>query len=370
MIKGNREPLETHSEAEETVIRNTSSRYATRGEILADWIFIGMTLLVTVVATIYKPETTDPSTFHWFLGVYLGTAAFLGLVLLVLASGYTRPWVKFLVLFIQVSAISAGIMLDVRKDFAFGPLFMMAYCVVIGLTSFRLSPSLAIFAGLTASIEVFLIDWVQVQPLMHADPPRLDLVREYGAGFMLVAVAMLAIMGVASGLAAKDILKTLRQQIRELLRRQQTESVFGRYVSPEIAEEVLHPEAGRVEPRLAKVAILFCDIRGFTAFSQDKAPAAVVSMVEEYWLKVCTIVDEEKGIVSKFIGDGIMVLFGVPDPDPEYIVQAAKTALRLSREVDQLLKPYGLQLCVGIHAGEVIAGEIGSGTRCEYTVLG
>ncbi|MEO6848250.1 MAG: adenylate/guanylate cyclase domain-containing protein [Chthoniobacterales bacterium] len=355
------------TESEGATIRRVFQSYEIRGEMVADGIMFVLAILVMLEAFTHRKDFR--LVYPTFIAIYFATAVFLGIVLILLARGYHRPWIKFLALFVQLSAIAGGIMLDVQQDIAFGPLFMMGYCMVIGLSAFRLSPALAIFAGVLATVQVLAIDFFLILPAEKGSP-RFDLQAEYNPGFLFIAIVILLLMAAASALAAKNMLKALSQRLQEELRRQRTELVFGRYVSHQVATEALQDKDGRIAPKLSRAAILFCDIRGFTTFSLNKPPGEVVALIEKCWIQACEIVEEENGIVNKFLGDGMMVLFGVPVAQPDYIIRAARTGLKLCRDVNVILKPYGLDIHVGIHEGEVIAGEIGPGSRCEYTVLG
>lgn len=148
-----------------------------------------------------------------------------------------------------------------------------------------------------------------------------------------------------------------------------TESILGRYFSPEIAKTILNAD-GPVEPKVVRVAVMFCDIRGFTAYADGKPPCEVAKLLATYWEHIVVISSAQGGTVNKFIGDGALILFGVPEEIPEPVQAAANVALALRHNLEGLLKPYGLGLGIGVHYGDVIAGEIGFGERSEYTVIG
>ncbi len=152
-------------------------------------------------------------------------------------------------------------------------------------------------------------------------------------------------------------------------RAQRTEAILGRYFSPEIAETLLNAE-GPQPPRLVRTAVMFCDIRGFTAYSDGKPPCEVAALLANYWEHIVVIASAQGGTVNKFIGDGALILFGVPVEIPEPMAAAAHVALALRQNIEKMLKPYGLGLGIGLHYGDVIAGEIGFGERSEYTVIG
>ncbi len=152
---------------------------------------------------------------------------------------------------------------------------------------------------------------------------------------------------------------------------------FGRYVSPRVVDEVL---AGKValggEERFATV--LFSDVRGFTSLSEALRPSEVVALLNDFLDRMVEVVVREGGNVDKFIGDAVMATFGVPVPrTPE---EDARSAVRAGLGMLAALETWNadraargeptLQIGIGIHTGELVAGNIGSAQKMEYTVIG
>jgi adenylate cyclase len=114
------------------------------------------------------------------------------------------------------------------------------------------------------------------------------------------------------------------------------------------------------------VTILFSDIRGFTAFCEEKDPAVVVDLLNRYLETMVSVIVSHRGHVNKFIGDGIMAIFSDDDGAPAG--SHAERAVRCGCQM--ALEPMQFRTGVGIHSGEVVVGVVGSSDKMEYTALG
>jgi adenylate cyclase len=160
-----------------------------------------------------------------------------------------------------------------------------------------------------------------------------------------------------------------------LRERDKLRTTFGKYMTSTVMEHLL---AGKVElgGKSLRVTVLFSDIRGFTGISERMAPQNLVGLLNEYFTEMVTIVMDESGVVDKYIGDAIMVVFGAPVPKPGDAVNAVRAAVRMRRalhDLNERLAARGLPVLrtgIGIHTGDVVAGNIGSERRMEYTVIG
>jgi adenylate cyclase len=122
--------------------------------------------------------------------------------------------------------------------------------------------------------------------------------------------------------------------------------------------------------------VLFSDIRSFTSISEKMEPEAVVGFLNDYMQRMVETVFEEGGIVDKFIGDAVMAVFGAPVVHPDDATRAVRCAIRMMEELenfnaDQAKKGgVNINIGVGLHTGALIAGNIGSDRKMEYTVIG
>ncbi|MES2392220.1 MAG: adenylate/guanylate cyclase domain-containing protein, partial [Acidobacteriota bacterium] len=161
--------------------------------------------------------------------------------------------------------------------------------------------------------------------------------------------------------------------------REQMMSLFSSYVDPAVAETIWNRRSELSlggEERIATV--MFTDIRGFTALSANQPPAHVLHWLNRYLTAMDEVIREHGGFLNKFIGDGLMIIFGLPlsQGTKDDAIRAVKAALAMVERVDRLnLEPNTdhlpqLRIGAGIHTGSLMAGSIGSATRQEYSVIG
>jgi len=149
------------------------------------------------------------------------------------------------------------------------------------------------------------------------------------------------------------------------------QSVLSQVADKEVAEALMHGEVA-LGGEVRDVSVLFCDIRGFTAFTQGMPPAEVIKLLNEHMTALTAVVYEHNGVVDKFVGDLIMAVFGAPKSYGNDAHNAARCALRMIIERQRLNETSGrrIDIGIGVASGEVVAGCMGSSNRLNYTVLG
>jgi class 3 adenylate cyclase len=167
---------------------------------------------------------------------------------------------------------------------------------------------------------------------------------------------------------SEAILAAEAERVRDLLRR---------YLSPRVADAVLEERhAAHAPAQVFSASILFCDLRGFTAYAERVSPAEVARTLNEFLDQMTQVVFKYDGVLDKYTGDGLIAVFGVPYPQPDHAERAVHAALEMQARHEQLLerrraegRPF-LPLGIGIESGEVLAGNFGSTQRVDYTVVG
>ena len=154
-------------------------------------------------------------------------------------------------------------------------------------------------------------------------------------------------------------------------------SALERYTSPEIADYVLHSEQGEMlggDSRL--VTTLMSDLRGFTALSTKLTPTQLITVLNKYFEKMVSVIEENHGTVVSFLGDGMLVLFGAPEQDTDHAAHAVACAIAMQNAmpaVNEVNRKEGmpeLEMGIGINSGIAVVGNIGSPQRMSYGCIG
>jgi adenylate cyclase len=173
----------------------------------------------------------------------------------------------------------------------------------------------------------------------------------------------------------EDLATGFNTMVDGLKERDKLRVTFGKYMTEAVMEHLLNGKVSLGGETLT-VTILFTDIRSFTTISERMDAQALVALLNEYFTEMVTIVMEQDGVVDKYIGDAIMAVFGAPVPKPNDAIHAVRAAVKMRqalRHLNERLATRGmapLKTGIGIHTGEVVAGNIGSEKRMEYTVIG
>lgn len=179
----------------------------------------------------------------------------------------------------------------------------------------------------------------------------------------------------------KDELGLLMQAFNEMaegmLEKSQVKSALSRYVSPGVARQILSnlDDVGLSGKRV-EGTVLFADITGFTQISEQTSPEELVNMLNRFFGLITCACSINHGIVDKYMGDGVMLVFGAPEPDQDHAFHAISCALLIQKLIErenlqreeQGLCPVNLR--IGINTGTMLAGNMGSSDRMEYTVVG
>jgi adenylate cyclase len=173
----------------------------------------------------------------------------------------------------------------------------------------------------------------------------------------------------------KQLLVALDLRLRE---QEKTLALFRKYVPPTVIEKLLQSNGDNsiFDGEIKEVAVLFCDIRNFTEISSELKPREVVKILNEFYTIMSEVVNRHNGFVIQFIGDEIMAVFGAPLSHPENLSNSIFCGLDMINQINLLNEKFSslvnrkIAIGIGINAGDVVAGNLGTPDKIAYSVIG
>ena len=220
--------------------------------------------------------------------------------------------------------------------------------------------------GVRSTICAPLITESNVHGVLYAD--RLDPFAAFTPDHLELITAVAAQTAVT--------VETVRAHQR-LAREEVARANYSRFMPEYVVQQLLNnPHSFRLGGVNQTITVLFADIRGFTAFAEREKPEKVVGLLNRYFSAMTEIIFEHGGTLDKYIGDGLMALFGAPSASPADAMNAVKAAVTMQKRMTTLnqeldAEGYGqIAVGIGLHTGEATIGYIGSDKRSEYTAIG
>lgn len=232
----------------------------------------------------------------------------------------------------------------------------------------RFSGSQSIIAqGIRAAMAVPLVAHDRVFGMMHLDS------RQRAGAFSEKDLQLLKAIAVQTAIAIENA-----RLVRQIEREAQTRGQLSRFLPPHVVDEMVQGQGQPIQKggRVIEASVVFCDIRGFTRFSESSGPQEVVDLLNEYFERLVEIVFRRRGVLDKFIGDALMASWGTlpGDADPTYQCVAAavdfRDAIRAFNADRTAMGLAPVDMGVGVNTGRLVAGYIGAKRRLEYTVIG
>jgi adenylate cyclase len=278
---------------------------------------------------------------------------------------------RYLNAFIETSMPTVGLavqMIHMGDERALNFVIPMFYFMFITLSTLRLDFWLSVFTGFVAAGQLFLM--AMYFPAYHAAAAAAyDPWAE--PGFHIVRSVVLFGGGVLAGAVGAQLRRQFVASIAAATARDRVTNLFGQHVSPQVVERLLSADTDDAA-HSHNVAVMFVDIRSFTAAARQRTAEEVVARLDCAFEVLVEIIDANGGIVNKFLGDGFLALFGAPleDPDAGHRAVTAARQILQAMERENAVSDWPLRLGIGIHIGQVVAGNVGSSRRKEYTVIG
>jgi len=162
-----------------------------------------------------------------------------------------------------------------------------------------------------------------------------------------------------------------------LLEKEKVEGVFSQYISKSVAKKVMgNLEQVKLGGNYVNASVIFADIVGFTKLSENHPPEKIAAMLNDYFSYISLACKMYQGTIDKYIGDCAMIVFGVPDQDSSHKLHAVYCAVMIQKLIDRIniIRGSSNQMTVtfriGINSGNMLAGNLGSTERMQYTVIG
>ncbi|HOV14628.1 MAG TPA: adenylate/guanylate cyclase domain-containing protein, partial [Spirochaetota bacterium] len=172
-----------------------------------------------------------------------------------------------------------------------------------------------------------------------------------------------------------DLTEGYNSMLKGLQEREKIKHLFGQYLTKEISDEILKGNIN-LNGESYQATVMFCDIRDFTSISEKITTVEVFSFLNCYLDRMIDVILENNGIIDKFIGDGILAIFGVPVRSDNHSEDAVRSAFAMQKALKELNDDrikngqFPIKIGIGVHTGHLIAGNIGNSKKLEYTVIG
>lgn len=201
-----------------------------------------------------------------------------------------------------------------------------------------------------------------------------DAVREIGSGKLETCVRL------SPGDEFAEVGEAVNAMALGLQQRDNLKGALARYVSEEVAESIVSGgQTGELKGERKKITILFADVRGFTSLSERFSPEEIVDLLNTYFERMIEAIFRHQGYLNKFMGDGLMAVFGATREDPYQEEHAIRAALDMREALARLRDEWAarhpehkveLAIGIGINTGVAVVGNIGSRQKMEFTAIG
>ncbi len=356
-----------------------------RGEVTVTRIRLGLSA-AGILALLPQWSSNPPEIMWTTLGIGAGYAVWSGAALAVYSSGRHPAALRYVNVAVDMAVVTGAAAATVAGpsgayEALLAPIYPMLYLIWIGLTGLQYSSSVSLWAaGCAAFARLALLVGLVSAGIAETTDEVVYGVKAVNLAEQGTGVFFLLVFGAVMAWFAELNRRLLVASARETLRAQRLQSEsdrFRRYMSAEVLDYVLQNPAAMGLGGVRRTAtVLFLDIRNFTAFAERSAPERVVEFLNVCFTEFVEVVFRNGGTLDKFLGDGLMAVYGVPREMPDAPERAVRTAIEIVDRVRSLNEGLlgadaaELRIGVGIAHGEVVAGNIGSEQRMEFTVIG
>jgi class 3 adenylate cyclase len=346
---------------------------------LAGTVLAVQAALMAVLFGAVVDDTRHPVALAWMAAVLLATGVVFPGVLVLLPARTVRRWTPAIALTV---VLSMGALSTIGL-WAAGPHYAVVavfYFEALPFAFYTLPLRWALLSAASAAVGCALVMFGQP----GWDHPWLQWLAAVST---VVAVAMIAGLLAeraerlaraehAARVELDEINRTLEDRVAEQVGEIERLGGLRRFLTPQVADAVLSADADAVmRPHRARIAVFFCDLRGFTAFTKESEPEEVVADLDLYYKTVGEVLQRHGATIGGYAGDGIMAYFGDPVPQPEPARAASAMVAELRTDLDVLVEEWqrrghDLSYGIGLACGYATLGVVGFDGRYDYTPLG
>jgi adenylate cyclase len=371
------EPLPDHIPER---ISRSITEHSIASEILIGWVQIIIVLFFASLYTI-APKTSQATTFApvpWALGVY----GVFSVVRLVLAYRRFIPWGGMMFsIFMDMGLLmfliwSFHLQYQQPAPFYLKAPTLLYVFIFISLRALRFEAKYVVAAGLAAAAGWLLLLFLALEDMVGMNEAiTRDYVLYMTSNRVLIGAEIDKVISilVVTSLLAVALVRARRLLIRSVLDGM-TAQDLSRFVSPEVAKRIVNSDrsmqAGDGEVKIATA--MFTDIEGFSTISERLEPGQLMTLLNEYLGLMAKTVDQFGGVISQFIGDGILVTFNAANIDKDHAANAIRAALEIQKKLVDYEFSNGIRLKTrcGINTGEFVVGAVGTENRLLFTIHG
>lgn len=344
----------------------------TRAESEAEQLLAYLRVLacVVIIAVFWAAGALDQDHMAMFsvTALVAVTAASLALSL----SGFFRPWLPWAFATLDVAVLLHCLtVMALAMGYPFSAVLAAPGASLIflflAIAAVRHRPLLVLYTG-----TLFVAGWLVLWATLGSSEPQISVPADWGFAGEAARLSVIALTAVVLFVAVIRSRRKLTASAEEARLR----GNLARYFSPAIAGALAQAGPGARSFRSHKAAVMFVDIRGFTTTTEHMASDELADFLNEYRRRVCAPITQHEGMVDKFIGDGVMAVFGVPHPGAADARNALQCAFAILDAVDHwneertAARLPAVDIGMGVHYGDVTAGALGDEQRLEFTVIG
>jgi class 3 adenylate cyclase len=335
-------------------IESTLLEQARKNELRIGYVRV---LTLALISAVNLAAHLDPTERAPITNFALTAACALGSVLLivVLRRNY-RPWLRLLMPFTDAAMVLLLFLTTTRK---FEASYLLETGVLVNLGA--VCALLAVSGGLRLTPGSALLTTVLAAAIFGLGTTL--------AGFGALRTAFPMSLLVGAGLLGTWMTDVVRRSMKSEVAR----TILSRFVPTRVIEQAhSNPLSLITEPRSLDATVVVTDLRGFTSLAEHATPAEVLGFLNRVQGELAEIVHRCGGTVDKFMGDGMLAVFGAPEPQPDHAFRALGAVAEMVAAVIRIDAEGAarVRIGVGVHSGEVVAGCLGSGVRLEFTVIG